>query len=228
VATERFDLVLFDLGGVLIRLGGVDAMQELAGIDSEEEVWARWLACRWVRGFERGQCAPEAFASGVVSDWELSITPIEFLERFRSWPEALYDGAADVVKTVRSRVQVGCLTNTNSIHWDEQGVRWGLDQLFDTYFLSHELGLVKPDQEIFAHVSAVAGCPNQRIVFLDDNAINVEQAQSLGFRAHRVSGPDEARDALVRLGVLPVQAAPDLSPASQQMTANAEQTAGTA
>jgi hypothetical protein len=38
-----FEFVLFDLGGVLARLDGVAAMQRLAGLDSEEKVWRRWL-----------------------------------------------------------------------------------------------------------------------------------------------------------------------------------------
>ena len=59
------DVVLFDLGGVLIDFGGVGPMKELAGIASDEEVWRRWLGCRWVRDFERGRCSPEDFAAGV-------------------------------------------------------------------------------------------------------------------------------------------------------------------
>ena len=48
-------MVLFDLGGVLIELGGVAAMRELTGIESDDELWRRWLGCRWVRSYERGR-----------------------------------------------------------------------------------------------------------------------------------------------------------------------------
>ncbi|HEU5116591.1 MAG TPA: hypothetical protein VFT74_07935, partial [Isosphaeraceae bacterium] len=51
------ELVLFDLGGVLIEVPGVEAMIDLTGIDSAEEVWRRWLSCRWVRRFESGGCS---------------------------------------------------------------------------------------------------------------------------------------------------------------------------
>jgi len=60
-----YDIVLFDLGGVLVRLGGVDAMRVLSGIDGEDEIWRRWLTSRWVRDFERGRCSPDAFAEGL-------------------------------------------------------------------------------------------------------------------------------------------------------------------
>ncbi len=194
-------VVLFDLGGVLVRLSGVSAMQDLAGIDDEAEVWRRWLSCDWVRRFERGMCAGPEFAAGVVSDWGLPITAEDFLESFRAWPDGLYEGAADLVTAVRCEARVGCLSNTNSIHWTDQA-GWGLAGMFDYTFLSYQLGLVKPDPEIFEHVASALGVDTSGIVFLDDNAVNVDQAVALGFDAVRVRGIDEARDALAERGLL--------------------------
>ena len=103
-AKGQVELVLFDLGGVLVKLGSTDAMQGLASTGSEEEWWDRWLACPWVRSFQRGQCQPEEFAAGVVSDLALAISPAELLQRFRCWPEALFDGAVELVNTVRAEM----------------------------------------------------------------------------------------------------------------------------
>src|SRR5271163_530084 len=71
VTGGRMEMVLFDLGGVLIQTGGVGPMRALSGMESDEALWARWLGCRWVRRFEAGACTPEEFAAGVVADWEL-------------------------------------------------------------------------------------------------------------------------------------------------------------
>lgn len=192
--------VLFDLGGVLVRLGGVAKLQEMAQLSSTEEVWHRWLTCRWVRDFERGRCTAEDFAAGVVSDWGLAADAADFLAQFRAWPEGLYDGAAELVASVRRSVPVGCLSNSNALHWTDQS-RW-LAHLFDAVFLSHELGLIKPDREVFDHVSSTLGVDPPAVVFLDDNELNVTAARAAGFAAHIVSGVDEARAALTRLGLL--------------------------
>ena len=199
---RSYDVVLFDLGGVLVRLGGVPQMQELSGIDSEDELWARWLSCPWVRSFERGRCTADDFAAGVIDEWGLGVTAEAFLDRFRSWPEALFEGAVELVDEVRGRFRVGCLSNTNQLHWAEQSSRWGLAELFDVAFLSYELDLVKPDREIFTHVTAALGSPAGRILFLDDNAVNVEQARSVGLDGAVVRGTAEARSALIERGVL--------------------------
>ena len=40
-------------------------MLELTGMESEEDLWRRWLTCRWVRCFESGGCSETEFAAGV-------------------------------------------------------------------------------------------------------------------------------------------------------------------
>ncbi len=86
-------VVLFDLGGVLIELGGVASMRELTGIDSDDELWRRWLGCPWVRRFESGQCSADEFAAGVVADWQLTVAPQVFLDAFEAWPVGPFPGA---------------------------------------------------------------------------------------------------------------------------------------
>jgi HAD superfamily hydrolase (TIGR01509 family) len=202
VPTGAIDLVLFDLGGVLIDFGGVGAMRELAGIDSDDEVWRRWLTCPWVRSFERGHCSTEDFARGVIRDWGLSLEPEMFLDAFRSWPGDALPGAEALLRNVQRRVPAGCLSNTNMLHWQDHFARWPFVDAFDFCFLSFEIGHVKPDQELFDHVAGVLSLPPDRVLFLDDNAVNVEGAAAAGFDARQVRGVDEARRALVATGVL--------------------------
>jgi hypothetical protein len=79
MAVGPIDVVLFDLGGVLVDFGGVAPMKELARIEDDDELWRRWLTCPWVRTFERGGCSPEDFAAGVVREWDLPVAPEDFL-----------------------------------------------------------------------------------------------------------------------------------------------------
>lgn len=196
------ELVLFDLGGVLADFGGVGPMRELAGIDTDEEVWRRWLACPWVRAFERGACGADEFAAGLVSEWGLSISPEQFLAGFRSWLAAPLPGAEELVRSVRDRMPVGCLSNTNQVHWDEAVVDWPLVDLFDHRFLSFQIGLLKPDADVFQHVAKAVALEPSRVLFLDDNLINVEGARHAGFAAAHVRGVHDARASLVEYGVL--------------------------
>lgn len=196
------DVVLFDLGGVLIEFGGVAPMRELAGIESDDELWRRWLNCRWVRAFERGHCSAEDFAAGVVSDWSLPVEPQAFLDAFRSWPRGPLPGADALLQTVQRAVPAGCLSNTNALHWEHNFGRWPILDAFDFRFLSFELGMLKPDREVFDRVAQLVPAVPGRVLFLDDNSLNVEAAAAAGFVAVQVRGVAEARHALVTAGVL--------------------------
>jgi glucose-1-phosphatase len=196
------DVVLFDLGGVLIELSGVPVMLELTGIETEDELWRRWLTCRWVRRFESGGCSETEFAAGVVADWQLELSPAAFLEAFRGWPVGPLPGSTELVAQTRASVSTGCFSNTNALHWRDLIGSWPLTGLFDHRFLSFELGLLKPDVAAFAQVAGMLKVPVGRVLFLDDNALNVAGAAAAGFQAIRVSGVDEARQRLAEAGVL--------------------------
>ena len=196
------DFVLFDLGGVLIELGGVATLREMAGIAGDDEVWRQWLASPWVRRFEMGRCSPDEFAVGVVTEWRLDLTPERFLEVFRDWPIGPYPGAQDLLAEVQRSVPIGCLSNTNAMHWDHQSASWPMLGMFDLTFLSFELGLVKPDADIFEAVADRLPVERDRVLYLDDVALNTEAARDFGFRSEQVRGPEECRQALAGVGLL--------------------------
>lgn len=196
------EIVLFDLGGVLLEVGGVGPMRELSGIETEGELWTRWLACRWVKQLEAGRCTPEEFAAGIVADWELPVSSAEFLATFGAWVNDPFPGASELVAATGDAARIGCLSNTNSYQWDAHFGDLPLIDAFEFRFLSFELGLVKPDRAIFEAVEAALPAPAGRVLFLDDNAVNVDAAASFGFVARHVRGVEEARRALVEAGVL--------------------------
>jgi len=198
---RRPELVLFDLGGVLIELRGVATLAELAGIDDERELWRRWLDCRWVRTFEAGRCGPDDFAQGVVVDWGLPIGRVEFLRIFRSWPTGPMEGAEELVRATAAVAAIGCFSNTNTLHWDGNVEHWPIIGHFPHQFVSHRMGEVKPDSAAFEMVADALPVAPDRILFLDDNLANVETARSLGFQGEHVVGVQSARNALDRVGL---------------------------
>jgi glucose-1-phosphatase len=201
VEGDGIEVVLFDLGGVLIELSGVASMRELTGIDNEDELWRRWLGCPWVRSFESGQCSADEFAAGVVADWRLTVAPQIFLDAFEAWPVGPFAGADALVRSVRRSVATGCLSNTNALHSDHFAGS-PLGDAFDFRFMSYELGLLKPDREIFDRVAELLPASPGQVLFLDDNQLNVDGALDAGFVAARVRGVAEAEQALVAAGVL--------------------------
>lgn len=196
------EAVVFDLGGVLLDFAGETAMMGLAGIETRDELWDRWLTCQWVRQFERGHCSAEVFSAGMVADWGLTLDPATFLQHFTGWLRGPFEGAAELVAEVQRVTRTGCLSNTNQVHWDHTISRHALVSGLDFQFLSFEMGLVKPDSQMFEQVASILDAPPGHVLFLDDNQVNVDGARAVGFQAERVRGVEAARAALVAAGVL--------------------------
>lgn len=196
------ECVVFDLGGVLVELGGVRDFGAMIDEPDDTRVWVRWLTSTWAREYERGRCSTEEFAVGLVEEFELDCSPAEFIERFRVWPRGLLGGAHELVEGLAQSFPVACLSNTNELHWNHQRDAFRLGELFETRFLSHELGLIKPDREIYEHVIADLGLPAASILFFDDNQLNVDAARAAGMASERVQGPHAAREQLRRYRVI--------------------------
>lgn len=199
---ERYDVVLFDLGGVVIELAGVPIWQSWTGAGDEAEVWQRWLGSTAVRRFESGRVGADEFAREIVSEFELAVSPEEFVREFAAWPRGVYPGVAELVAAVRRRVPVACLSNCNELHWPRFLGEMGLARVFDHHFSSHELGALKPDREIFDTALARLGCTPERALFLDDNRLNVDGARDAGLDARLARGPDDLRRVLDELGLI--------------------------
>jgi putative hydrolase of the HAD superfamily len=195
------DTVIFDVGGVLVELSGVQQMLAWCrGRLSEAELWPLWLASPAVRAFESGRCDAATFGAEVVREFGLNVGPAEYLAAFERWPRALFPGAAELLRSLSPRPQLISLSNTNALHWNYVCDELGLGPLFDRHFPSHETGLMKPDHEVFDFVVQSLCGSAERMLFLDDNPLNVAAARAAGMQACRVAGIEQTAAQLRNLG----------------------------
>jgi len=196
-------VVLFDVGGVLVKLSGIEIMLEWLGHTmTPEDLWHLWLCSDTVRRFETGRIDASAFAIGVTDEFALPIPPERFLDSFADWPMELYPGTSAMLSRIPDSYRCALLSNSNALHWPRIVTDLNLGVLVDSHFVSHLTGRIKPDAEAFAHVVETLECRPEEVLFLDDNRLNVDAAQHFGMRAVRVLGPEEAHRALVEFGII--------------------------
>lgn len=197
-----FDAILFDLGGVLIELAGVERMLEWCpDVATTEDLWRRWLHSPAVRRYETGAAGSEEFAREIVREFALPVTPGHFLAAFEYWPRALFPGVTDLLGALAPRYRLASVSNTNALHWARFRREWALDACFHDNFPSHEVGKLKPDADYFDHVVAALGFDRARILFVDDNRINVDAAAVVGLTARHVAHFGALVPLLADLGV---------------------------
>ena len=200
---REIEAVLFDIGGVLVELGGLDTFRTWRGGGlSDHEIWRQWLASPAVRAFERGRIEAAEFARQVVEEMSLPVSEQAFLSAFSAWPRSAVPGITELLARLAPGLRRATLSNTNSLHWPRITGEMGIGSLFEHHFPSHETGRIKPDAEAFLHVAETLALKPGRILFFDDVAHNVEAARTAGLQAEQTVSLAEAEQALVEHGLL--------------------------
>ena len=196
-----FDVLLFDLGGVLMDFAGFEELGDLIpGSPNRSEVRDRWIHSTSVQSFERGEIAPQRFAEGVIEELRIDLTPPEFLIKFVEWAHEPYPGAIALLDLLRRASRIAALSNANELHTPLHRQRFG--SVIENFFFSDEIGHVKPERAIYEHVIRDLGVSSNRIAFFDDTPVNVEGAREVGIIAFETDGISELAASLRTLGIL--------------------------
>lgn len=106
-----------------------------------------------------------------------------------------------VLRAKRAGLRTGLLSNS----WGNEYPREGWDEMFDAVVISGEVGMRKPEPEIFAHTLDLLGVAAAEAVFVDDLSPNVDAARALGLVAVLHTSYDETALELERLLGVPLR-----------------------
>ena len=109
--------------------------------------------------------------AGALDEWEANVGLVD--------TEML-----DVVRTVRRQARVALLSNATTRLRSDLHKLDLIDEL-DVIFNTAEIGVAKPDPEVFQHVLVELGISAGQALFIDDLAVNVEGARAVGITAHQ-------------------------------------------
>ena len=101
----------------------------------------------------------------------------------------------------RKRHKAYLLSNCMRGWFEALGEERGLVSYFDGVFLSCDLGMAKPDDDIFQYVKKTLG-EDRRYYFFDDGKPNVDGARRNGIEAFLFQDAKTCEEELVRLGLL--------------------------
>jgi epoxide hydrolase-like predicted phosphatase len=192
MAAQAYEAVLFDFGGVLTtpvwdsfaafcRDEGLDpeTVRNLFRTDPE--------ALGDLRGLETGALTEAEFEAkfgarlGLEDHERLIDSMFSGMKPMPSMVQAVRDLRASGLKT-------GLISNSWSVnHYD----RDLLAEIFDDAVISAEVGMHKPELEIYELACKRIGVPAERCLFVDDLRENCEGAEAVGMTAIRHREPAE-------------------------------------
>jgi putative hydrolase of the HAD superfamily len=198
---QSVDVVLFDLGGVLVELGeGPIPAKWLPNNDRFN--LTDWSSSETAISFEKGLICAQTFAETFKSDLNIEASPENILRHFTAWPIGLFPGARELLENLKNKYRLAVLSNTNELHWPRIINEFNIEGYFEKIFASHQMKMAKPDLEIFQAVIGKLEVEPGKILFLDDNLRNVEASKQLGINGHHVTGIKQSRAMLASMGII--------------------------
>jgi len=192
---HRFELVVFDIGGVLVNtVRSFEEAHERVGLpfpppsDPEFEARSAAIPRRGIGAIysERYFMLFADASRGVYTAAEVRrISEASLAEE--------YPGIGSVFDALEAvSIESAVLGNTNDAHWASFFPETPDEPKFPTLtrvqhrFASHILGVEKPDSRIYQHVELATGHSAGRILFFDDRKENVEGAHAIGWTAELI------------------------------------------
>jgi glucose-1-phosphatase len=193
--------VIFDYGGVLVRMQDETPRQRLAeryGLRLDA-IYRLLFDSESARLAAVGEITTEKHWQTVAALLKVPVPELpEFIYQFWSADGLNHEQLADI-RSLRGKYKIGLLSNAFDDLRAMLVERWQIADLFDDLVISAEVGLVKPDARIYQLAVERLGVAPETTVFLDDVEQNIDGARAAGLQAIWYRDPAEARLELGRL-----------------------------
>lgn len=196
--------IIFDLGGVILNIDyqrPIHAFEKL-GIRDAAKIYTQAEQTELFDALETGKFGEAEFIAGLK---ELSGTAVSEIQLIDAWNSILLDfplRRLQILQQLQLHFNTFLCSNTNEIH--EKAFNQILQQtcgypslavFFDKVYLSHRVGLRKPDPAIFQKILHDNHLKPEETLFLDDSLQHIQSAQKLGIRTiHLTDGMTMEKD----------------------------------
>ncbi len=184
---SHISAIIFDLGGVILNLNQELTLRAFIKLEANPED-INYHAPLFT-DFETGKITAPQFREGLKTHLNKGVSDAQIDE---AWNAMLLDLPAQrlgMIAELKKQYPIYLLSNTNSIHIDAFYAylqqTHGIDNwknLFDTIYYSHEIGLRKPNADIYEFVTTDIGHKPEHCLFIDDNLHNVQGAEKAGLK----------------------------------------------
>lgn len=191
---ENTKSIIFDLGGVIYSIDYHKTINEFKalGVDDFHALYSKSGQSSLFDDFEVGKFSSDFFIENIKILSGNKITNSEIIKAWNAMligfiPDALY-----CLNRLRKSYRLYLLSNTNEIHINEIEKRVGVKflsdffSLFEKVYLSHEIGLRKPNHEVFRFILEDQDLLAHETLFVDDSIQHIDSAIKFGINSHHL------------------------------------------
>ena len=184
--------LIVDFGGVLIDLDRQRCLENFRelGLPDVEHTLDLYHQQDFFQQYERGLISSADFRNVIREKIGKDVDDARIDAAWNSFLVSIPTYKLDLLLALRKDYVVYLLSNTNEIHWKwpcEHAFPYKtfrVEDYFEHIFLSYEMKMAKPDEEIFRKVLDDAGLDPKETFFIDDSEANCMTARSLGISTY--------------------------------------------
>jgi epoxide hydrolase-like predicted phosphatase len=183
--------IIFDLGGVILNIDYKRPQEEFKklGIKGVETLYSKQNQVELFDLLETGKISEKEFIHKIKESSDLEISDSEIIIAWNSILLEFPLRRLQILQQLQLHYNMYLLSNTNEIHekaFNEMlKIQCGYSSLalfFDRVYLSHRVGLRKPDPKIFELVINENNLKIEETLFIDDSLQHIESASQLGLK----------------------------------------------
>lgn len=184
----NIDTIIFDFGGVLINIDyhkTIDAFRAL-GIKDFEERYSQAGQTSLFNDLEVGKISAQRFVNELLNFLPQGTSPNQVVQAWNAMILDVPKSGIELLQSLKGKYRLFLLSNTNEIHIPKAIAEWKrastveFYDCFDHVYLSHEMGMRKPNKEIFEHVCTEQGIQPENALFIDDSSQHIQGANGVG------------------------------------------------
>ncbi len=200
---KSIEAIIFDLAGVLYEVDAERSLVQFArlGMDMPLDFEA-YHRHPLVNAYEKNEITTQAYFDGLRTQYSTQATDAQLHVACTALLVEMPVQRVAMLQHLAKRYPLFLLSNASDIqiaHINQQMQQQHqccLDDLFNKVYLSYELGMRKPDPQIFQHVVSMQGLSASTTLFIDDYRPNVEAAESVGLQGLHAPVEQEVCDLL--------------------------------
>jgi glucose-1-phosphatase len=176
--------LIFDLGNVLFRLDGNNFLKYISCCSrfSEKKIEEKLQEMVLFKLYESGFISSQTFFHIFSGLLKLETSFREFSAAFDSYLVPIPENLR-LVDDLRSRCQLGVISNTNELHFQHLAEKYCIDKKFQYLSLSYRVGFMKPTRKIFEDCIEHLRTRPENCLYIDDIPAYVNAAKSIGIQA---------------------------------------------
>lgn len=197
---ESFDTIIFDLGGVVINLDYHNTTRafESLGLDNFGEMYSQAAQSGLFDDFEKGKTSVPYFINKLLDYLPIGTSANQVVE---AWNEMILDFPIQnlqLLEKLKTSHRTFLLSNTNEIHIQKVNKHLQLvsehktlHPYFEKVYFSSDIGMRKPDAEIFEFVLKENNLNPDKTLFIDDTEQHILGAKKIGIQTYHL-GKEES------------------------------------